>query len=250
MLGEKSYALLDTNVYTFVVHPDASKPEIHDAIESIFGVKVLKVNTLNRNGKRKRNRRTGSFGTQTGQKRAFVTLHATDRDERFEGYGSLELSTPKPQSPGSRYQTWSKCAEITKDAPERSMVVAKNRAGCRNSYGRKTARHKGGGHKQRYRLIDFRRVKDGVPASVAAIEYDPNRTCRIALLHYHDGAKSYILAPKGVQVGDILQSGQGSDIRPGNALLFRYIRVGTVVHNVEIKPGGCGKIVSSAGLSM
>src|SRR6202035_3150388 len=135
----------------------------------------------------------------------------------------MPLRKRKPTSPGRRFQTTSDFAEITKDEPERSLVVPKPRTGGRNAYGRKTARHKGGGHKQQYRLIDFKRTKDGVPATVAAIEYDPNRNARIALLHYHDGEKRYIIAPAKVGVGDVLQSGQGSEIRPGNALPMRYI---------------------------
>ena len=128
-----------------------------------------------------------------------------------------------------------------------SLVAKKSKNGGRNNAGRITTRHRGGGHKQRYRVIDFARKKDGVPATVAAIEYAPNRTCRIALLHYHDGAKAYILAPRGVGVGDVLESGQSAEIRPGNALPLRYIPVGTVVHNVELKPGKGGQIARSAG---
>ena len=162
----------------------------------------------------------------------------------------MALRKRKPTSAGRRFQTVSDFSEITRTTPERSLLAKKSKTGGRNSYGRKTARHRGGGHKQRYRVVDFRRTKDGVPATVAAIEYDPNRTCRIALLHYHDGAKAYILAPRGVKVGDVLQSGQGSDIRPGNAMPLRYIPVGTVVHNVELKPGGGGKMARSAGMSI
>jgi large subunit ribosomal protein L2 len=113
-----------------------------------------------------------------------------------------------------------------------------------------TSRHRGGGHKQKYRVIDFRRNKDGVPAKVASIEYDPNRTCRIALLHYRDGEKRYIIAPDGLAVGDMLQSGQGAEIRVGNALPLRYIPVGTTVHNVELKPGGGGKLARGAGVGI
>ena len=162
----------------------------------------------------------------------------------------MALRKRKPTSPGRRFQTVSDFAEITKTTPEKSLLVVKNRTGGRNSYGRKTARHKGGGHKQQYRLVDFRRTKDGVPAKVAAIEYDPNRNCRIALLHYHDGEKRYILAPRNVKVGDRLQSGQGAEIRPGNALPMRYIPVGTVIHNVELKPGGGAKMARAAGVSV
>lgn len=156
----------------------------------------------------------------------------------------------KPTSPGRRFQTVSDFADITRDRPEKSLLAKKSSTGGRNNVGRKTARHRGGGHKQQYRIIDFKRTKDGVPAKVAAIEYDPNRTCRIALLHYLDGEKRYILAPKDVKVGDLLQSGHGAEIRPGNALQLRYIPVGTVVHNVEFKPGAGGKMARSAGSSI
>jgi large subunit ribosomal protein L2 len=162
----------------------------------------------------------------------------------------MALRKRKPTSPGRRFQTVSDFSEITKTEPEKSLVNPRPRTGGRNSYGRKTARHKGGGHKRQYRVIDFKRNKDGVPAKVASIEYDPNRTCRIALLHYLDGDKRYILAPKGVSVGDTLQNGQGSEIRSGNALPMRYIPVGTTVHNVEIKPGQGGRIARSAGASV
>jgi large subunit ribosomal protein L2 len=162
----------------------------------------------------------------------------------------MALRKRKPTSPGRRFQTVSDFSDITKTEPERSLLAKKSGTGGRNNLGRKTARHRGGGHKKRYRIIDFRRVKDGVPAKVAAIEYDPNRNCRIALLHYHDGEKAYILAPNGVGPGDTLQSGQGSEIRSGNALPLRYIPVGTTVHNVELKPGGGGKMARSAGTSV
>ena len=162
----------------------------------------------------------------------------------------MPLRKRKPTSAGRRFQSVSDFSEITKDHPERSLVAPLPKTGGRNSYGRKTARHRGGGHKQQYRIIDFKRTKDGVPASVAAIEYDPNRNCRIALLHYHDGEKRYILAPARVKVGDILQSGHGSDIRPGNALPLRYIPVGSVIHNVELKPGAGGRMARSAGSSI
>ena len=156
----------------------------------------------------------------------------------------------KPSSPGRRFQTASDFSEITRSKPERSLVVKQSGTGGRNNHGRMTSRHRGGGHKQRYRKIDFTRTKDGVPATVAAIEYDPNRTCRIALLHYHDGEKRYILAPRGLDVGDRIMSGRGSEIRPGNAMALRYIPVGTVVHNVEMKVGAGGSIGRSAGASV
>src|SRR6059036_3298260 len=162
----------------------------------------------------------------------------------------MPLRKRNPTSPGRRFQTVSDFSEITTDKPEKSLLAPKTKTGGRNSYGRKTARHRGGGHKQQYRIVDFRRDKDGVPAKVAAIEYDPNRNARIALLHYRDGEKRYILAPARVRVGDRLQSGQGSEIRPGNALPLRYITVGTTVHNVELKPGAGGRMGRGAGASI
>jgi large subunit ribosomal protein L2 len=162
----------------------------------------------------------------------------------------MPLRKRKPTSAGRRFQTVSDFSEITRSEPEKSLLAPKNKSGGRNNYGRKTARHRGGGHKQRYRIVDFKRDKDGVPAKVAAIEYDPNRNARIALLHYLDGEKRYILAPARVKVGDRLQSGQGSEIRPGNALPLRYIPVGTTVHNVELKPGAGGRMGRGAGASI
>src|SRR5436305_1531306 len=162
----------------------------------------------------------------------------------------MPLRKRKPTSPGRRFQTVSDFSEITKSKPEKTLLAPKPRTGGRNSYGRKTARHRGGGHKRQYRIIDFKRNKDGVPAKVAAIEYDPNRNCRIALLHYHDGEKAYTLAPNNVKVGDTLQNGQGAEIKPGNCLPLRYIPVGTVVHNVELKAGAGGKMARSAGMSI
>jgi len=156
----------------------------------------------------------------------------------------------KPTSPGRRFQTVSDFADVTTSTPEKSLLAPKPRTGGRNNHGRKTSRHRGGGHKQQYRVIDFKRRKDGVPAKVASIEYDPNRTCRIALLHYLDGEKRYILAPKGLEVGNTVQSGQGAEIRTGNALPMRYIPVGTVIHNVELKAGAGGKMARSAGSSV
>ena len=156
----------------------------------------------------------------------------------------------KPTSAGRRFQSNADFSELTTSTPEKSLLAPLTKSGGRNSYGRKTARHRGGGHKRQYRIIDFKRNKDGVPATVATIEYDPNRTCRIALLHYADGEKRYILAPARLSVGDAVRSGLGSDINAGNALPLRFIPVGTTVHNVELKPGGGGKFGRSAGNSV
>lgn len=138
-------------------------------------------------------------------------------------------------------------SEVTASKPEKSLTSGKSKSGGRNSYGRITSFNKGGGNKRKYRIIDFKRDKDGVQAKVATIEYDPNRTCRIALLHYLDGEKRYILAPKGLQVGQRVESGEGSDILPGNALQLRHIPLGTLVHNVELQPKRGGQMVRSAG---
>ena len=162
----------------------------------------------------------------------------------------MPIRKRRPTSPGRRFQSSSDFSEITKTRPERTLTVPLPSSGGRNSYGRKTSRHRGGGHKRQYRIIDFWRDKDGVPAKVASIEYDPNRNARIALLHYADGEKRYILAPRQVAVGDVLQSGHDADIRPGNALPLRYIPVGSVVHNVELRPGGGGKLARGAGMSV
>jgi large subunit ribosomal protein L2 len=137
--------------------------------------------------------------------------------------------------------------EITKTEPEKSLVTPLKKSGGRNHYGRITRRHQGGGHKRQYRIVDFKRTKDGIPAKVAAIEYDPNRSARIALLHYADGAKSYILAPARIKVGAVVESGPGADIKPGNALPLQNIPTGTIVHNVELQPGRGGQMARSAG---
>jgi large subunit ribosomal protein L2 len=156
----------------------------------------------------------------------------------------------KPTSPGRRFQTVSDYSEITKKKPEKSLLAKKSSSGGRNVHGRITSRHRGGGHKQRYRIVDFRRTKDGIPAKVAAIEYDPNRNARLALLHYADGEKAYILAPLGVAPGAVIESGSGAEIRPGNALPLRNIPAGTTVHAIEMRPGGGAKLARSAGAAV
>lgn len=155
----------------------------------------------------------------------------------------------KPTTPGQRDMTGYTFEEITKSTPERSLIVPLRKTGGRNAHGRVTVRHRGGGHRRFIRLVDFKRDKLGVPARVAAIEYDPNRTARLALLFYADGAKRYILAPVGVKVGDTLLAGPDADIRPGNSLPISSIPVGTMIHNVEMKEGKGGQMVRSAGAS-
>jgi len=159
----------------------------------------------------------------------------------------MALISRKPTSPGRRFQTATDFAEITRSEPEKSLVRPLKKTGGRNCYGRITSRYKGGGHKRRYRLIDFKRNKLKVPAKVASIEYDPNRTTRIALLHYVDGEKRYILAPQDLRVGDIVVSSPTADIKPGNTLPLVNIPNGTLVHNVEMKPGKGGQMARSAG---
>jgi large subunit ribosomal protein L2 len=156
----------------------------------------------------------------------------------------------KPTTPGRRGASGSDYSELTRSKPEKSLTRSVKSSGGRNSYGRTTSRFRGGGNKRRYRVVDFRRNKDGVPAKVFSIEYDPNRNARIALLHYRDGEKRYILAPDKVNVGDMLESGEGADIKPGNALPLRNIPVGTVIHAIELRPGGGAKIARSAGTSV
>src|SRR3989454_801390 len=156
----------------------------------------------------------------------------------------------KPSTPGRRGASVSDFGEVTRRSPEKSLTRPSPKRAGRNAYGRITARHQGGGHKRQYRVIDFRRDKDGVAAKVATIEYDPNRTARIALLHYADGEKRYILAPQGLSVGARLMSGSGADIRAGNALPLASIPVGTIVHAVELNPGSGAKMARSAGVGV
>jgi large subunit ribosomal protein L2 len=159
----------------------------------------------------------------------------------------MAVKKVKPTSPGRRFQVYSTFEEITRSTPEKSLVRVSKNTGGRNSYGRITSRHIGGGHKQHYRIIDFKRDKTGVPAKVASIEYDPNRSSRIALLHYADGEKRYILAPVNLSVGDTVMSGPTADIKPGNNLPLGNIPLGTQIHNIELKKGKGGQIVRSAG---
>lgn len=160
----------------------------------------------------------------------------------------MGIKIHRPRSPGRRGMTGFDFAEITKDKPEKALTTSLNRTAARNNHGWITIRHQGGGHKRRFRLIDFRRAKTEVPANVAAIEYDPNRTARIALLHYADGHKAYIIAPVGLTVGDKVVSSPTADIKPGNALPLSNIPTGTVIHNVELRPGKGAQVARGAGV--
>ena len=156
----------------------------------------------------------------------------------------------KPMTPATRFMSVSAFDEVTKTVPEKSLTVSLKKSGGRNNEGRITSRHRGGGHKRKYRIIDFKRDKFGIPAKVFSIEYDPNRSARIALLHYVDGEKRYILAPNGLKVGDTVQSGEGSEIKAGNAMKLKDLPLGSFIHNVELKPGKGGQLGRSAGTSI
>jgi large subunit ribosomal protein L2 len=162
----------------------------------------------------------------------------------------MAVKKQKPTSPGRRFATWLEREDLTRSRPEKSLAKGKSRTGGRNSNGRVTSRHRGGGAKRRYREIDFKRRKDGVPARVAAIEYDPNRSAHIALLHYRDGEKRYILAPQRLTVGMEVASGDQAEIQVGNCLPLARIPTGTVVHNVEMTPGRGGQLGRSAGAAI
>ena len=161
----------------------------------------------------------------------------------------MAIKKYNPTSPARRFMTVSDFAEITKKSPERSLLAKKDKHAGRNSYGRITVRHRGGGNRRKYRIIDFKRNKDGMPATVIGVEYDPNRSANIALIQYEDGEKAYIIAPIGLTDGDVVVSGEGADIKPGNALFIQDIPVGTLIHNIELYPGKGAQLVRSAGNS-
>ena len=161
----------------------------------------------------------------------------------------MAMKKYNPTSPARRFMTVSDFAEITKKSPERSLLAKKDKHAGRNSYGRITVRHRGGGNRRKYRIIDFKRNKDGMPATVIGVEYDPNRSANIALVQYEDGEKAYIIAPIGLTDGDVVVSGEGADIKPGNALFIKDIPVGTLIHNIELYPGKGAQLVRSAGNS-
>ena len=161
----------------------------------------------------------------------------------------MAIRVYKPMTNGSRQRSVLTSEEITKATPEKSLVVTKKKTNGRNNQGKNTFRHRGGGVKRKYRLVDFKRIKDGITARVTAIEYDPNRSANIALITYKDGVKSYIIAPKGLKVGDIVESGVKTDVRVGNTMEIANIPVGTVIHNIELRPGKGGQLARSAGSS-
>ena len=217
-----------SNRFGFVVRPNANKLEIKSEIEALYNVTVLEVNTMRYAGKNKsRYTKSGLINGRTNAyKKAIVTL---------------------PTTPGQRHKIIGTFEEITASVPEKSLVYGKRSTGGRNHVGKMTMRYIGGGHKRKFRMIDFKRNKDGVPAVVKTIEYDPNRSARIALLFYADGEKRYIIAPNGLQVGSTLMSGANAAPEIGNALPLENIPVGTVIHNIELRPGQGAALVRSAG---
>ncbi len=239
--------------YTFEVHPHATKTQIKSAVAEIFSVTVLKINTINVSGKKKNFARRGkrSSGMQADWKKAIVTLAPgpEDRSGRRELLRAIRwpLKNISRPAPARRFITTADFSEITKKDPERSLLEVRKKHSGRNNNGHITTRHKGGGYRKQYRIVDFKRTKDAIPAKVAAIEYDPNRTARLALLHYRDGEKRYILAPALLKIGDVIESGAAADIKVGNALPLANIPLGTVIHNIELQPGQGGKLVRSAG---
>src|SRR4051795_3606090 len=254
VVSEKSYVLAANDKYTFRVHPDAHKTQIRQAIEELFDVRVVEVRTASVKSKPKRRGLTA--GRTRSWKKAIVQVRPGDEIPIFQGLQGLEgnptipTRKPKPTSPGRRFSTYPDFADVTRSEPEKSLTEGLSKSGGRNSKGRKTSRHRGGGAKRLYRKIDFRRRKDGVAAKVASIEYDPNRSAYIALLHYADGEKRYILAPQRLRVGMTVQSGPTAEIRVGNSLPLANMPAGTVVHNVELKPGRGGQLGRAAGTSI
>eukprot|EP00825_Cyclidium_porcatum_P042719 TRINITY_DN5906_c0_g1_i1.p1 TRINITY_DN5906_c0_g1~~TRINITY_DN5906_c0_g1_i1.p1 ORF type:complete len:458 (+),score=19.85 TRINITY_DN5906_c0_g1_i1:74-1447(+) len=255
LITEKTTGMMQENKYTFIVPLTVNKVQVRQAVEQVFKVKVLSVNTIRVMGKVKRMGKNS--GKRSDFKKAIVKLAPGERIEFFEGVQqkdfvkkeghSMAVKGFKPYTPGRRFMTVSDFSEITTDKSERSLVECLQKRGGRNNQGRLTVRHQGGGHKRLYRIIDFKRNKDSVPAKVATIEYDPNRSANIALLHYVDGEKKYILAPYGLKVGDTVVSGADADIKVGNALPLKNIPVGTILHNLEMKIGKGGQMLRSAG---
>ena len=237
LVTEKMTKITDKqpNRYGFIVRPEANKLEIKKEVEELYNVTVEDVNTMRYAGKRSsRYTKAGLIrGQRNAFKKAIVTLKAVRK--------------LKPVTPGQRHKIIGTFEDITASVPEKSLVRGKRSTGGRNNTGKMTVRYMGGGHKQKYRLIDFKREKDGVPAVVKTIEYDPNRSARIALLFYADGEKRYIIAPNGLQVGATLLSGAEAAPEVGNALPLESIPVGTVIHNIELRPGQGAKLVRSAG---
>ncbi len=253
VISEKSYGLLDENKYTFEVHPEANKTQIKIAVEKVFSVKVTDVNTLNRQGKRKRTRY--GYGTAQEHQARHRDLRDGDRIDMFGQIGELRLTMAirkyKPTTPGRRGSSVSDFAEITRDAPEKSLVRPLHNKGGRNNTGRVTTRHQGGGHKRAYRVIDFRRARQGRRAGQGRahrVRPEPHRPHRAAALRRRREALHHRAAR--LKQGDQVENGPSADIKPGNNLPLRNIPAGTIVHAIELRPGGGAKIARSAGASV
>ncbi len=254
VISEKSIDESGRGKYTFAVHAKANKIQIKAAVEELYRkekVTVVAVNVLTSKAKEKRR------GTRRGRIVGHTSVVAEgDRHPRsrpedrvLRGGVGMPLRSYKATSPGRRWMTRSTFEEITTDQPHKPLLEPMKRGSGRNNQGRITVRHRGGGEKTHYRRIDFKRDKPGVPARLATIEYDPNRSARIGLLHYRDGEKRYMLLPHGLKVGDVIVSGPDADARVGNALPIANIPLGTTIHNIELIPGKGGQIVRSAGTS-
>ena len=254
VISEKSIDESGRGKYTFAVHEKANKIQIKAAVEELYRkekVTVVAVNVLTTKSKEKRR------GTKRGRDhRLHLVLAQGHRhpgprpeDRILRGGVGMPLRSYKATSPGRRWMTRSTFEEITTDQPHKPLLEPMKRGSGRNNQGRLTVRHRGGGEKTHYRRIDFKRDKFGVPARLATIEYDPNRSARIGLLHYRDGEKRYMLLPHGLKVGDIIVAGPDAEARVGNAMPLANIPLGTTIHNIELVPGKGGQIVRSAGTS-
>ena len=253
-ITEKSTLLQESGKYTFRVAKEANKVEVKQAVETNFNVTVLDVNITKLKGKQKRY--GPRFSKMPDIKKAVVTLKSGEPNQpggRAVAHALrtridlMPLKDLRPMTPGTRNAVRPSFEEITRTKPEKSLISPKANHAGRNNRGRITTRSRGGGSRRMYRLVDFKRRKDGVPGKIASIEYDPNRTTRIALVHYVDGEKSYILAPIGLSTGDMVESGPQAEIQPGNCLPLQNIPTGTVVHNIELTPNRGGQMVRSAG---
>ena len=240
----------DGRTIVFEVATHANKTEIKRAVETLLGSKVEHVRTAIAHGKVKRQGRFA--GQRSDWKKAYVKLREGEKlPEFFEGaVTKMPIKAYKPTSPGRRFQTVQTFDDITTNEPHKPLVENLHRSGGRNNHGELTSWWRGGGHKRLYRIIDFKRDKKDIPGKVSTIEYDPNRSARIALVTYADGEKRYILQPLGLKVGDAVIAGDNVDILPGNALPLKNIPLGTMLHNVELKPGKGGQIARSAGSSV
>ena len=251
VISEKSMDESGRGKYTFAVHDEANKIQIKAAVEELFKVNVTGVNVLTTKAKEKRRgtKRGRISGYTTPWRKATVTVASRPEDRILRGGLGMPLRSYKATSPGLRQMTRSTFEEITTREPHKPLLEPQKRGSGRNNVGRLTVRHRGGGEKQHYRRIDFKRDKVGVPARLATIEYDPNRSARIGLLHYRDGEKRYMLLPHGLKVGDVVVAGPDAEARVGNALPIANIPLGTTIHNIELIPGKGGQIVRSAGVS-